>query len=155
MRVSAPPRIPEEVIEVNIGTPELPIAMPREDRVLPPGDPAGAAAEYFDASNDVGNMQRARAFWLARDRALAAEQLPDQGGSAWSPAHSERSALHHQAKSWRRESKLFRRASPSRSWLTDPRLQVRSPQPPRRLRRRRSLLDDFRLPRTPLTKHLE
>ena len=40
-------------------------------------------------------MQRARAFWFARDRALAAEQLPGQGGGVWSPARSERSALHH------------------------------------------------------------
>ena len=69
--------------------------MPREDRVLPPEVPAGAAAEYYDASEDVSNMQRARAFWRARERALAAEQLPDQAGGAWSPAHSERSELHH------------------------------------------------------------
>ena len=95
MRVPAPPRILEEVIEVNIGTPELPLAVTHENRVLPPGVPAGAAAEYFDACNNVGNMQRARAFWLARNRALAAEQLPDQGGGVWSPAHSERPALHH------------------------------------------------------------
>ena len=54
--VPAPPRIVEEIIEVNIGTPELPIAVPREDRALPPGVPAGAAAEYFDASENVGNM---------------------------------------------------------------------------------------------------
>ena len=40
-------------------------------------------------------MQRAHAFWRARERALAAEQLPDQGGGAWSPARSERSELHH------------------------------------------------------------
>ena len=72
MRVPAPPRTVEEVIEINIGTSELPIAVPREDRVLPPGVPAGAAAEYFDASENVGNIQRARAFWLARERALAA-----------------------------------------------------------------------------------
>ena len=52
---------------------------------------------YYDASEDVGNMQRARAFWRTRERALAAEQLPDQGGSAWGPAHSERSELHHHA----------------------------------------------------------
>ena len=45
MRVPAPPRIVEEGIEVNRGTPELPIAVPRKDRVLLPGVPAGAAAE--------------------------------------------------------------------------------------------------------------
>ena len=112
MRVSAPPRTPEEAIEVNIGTPELPIAVPREDRVLPHGFPAGAAAEYFDASYDVGNMQRARAFWLARDRALAAERLPDQGGGAWSPAHSERSALHHHIQELEARIKALQESKP-------------------------------------------
>ena len=112
MRVPAPPRIVEEVIEVNIGTPELPIAVPREDRVLPPGVPAGAAAEYFDASENVGNMQRARAFWLARDRALAAEQQPDQGGGVWSPAHSERSELHHHVQELEARIKALQESKP-------------------------------------------
>ena len=112
MRVPAPPCIVEEVIEVNIGTPELPIAVPREDRVLPPGVPAGAAAEYFDASENVGNMQRARAFWLARDRALAAEQQPDQGGSVRSPAHSERSALHHHVQELEARIKALQESKP-------------------------------------------
>ena len=152
--VSAPPRIPE-VIEVNIDTPELPIAMPREDRVLPPEIPAAAAAEYYDDNEDVGNMQRARAFWRARERALTAEQLPNQGGGAWSPGHSDRSELHHHFQELEARIKALQESQPVPVEADGPRLQARSPPPTRRPQRRRSLqlplsdLDDVTPPRTP------
>ena len=47
LRISAPPRIPEEIIEVNIGTAELPIAVPRANHFLSPE--VQEIAEYYHA----------------------------------------------------------------------------------------------------------
>ena len=138
-----------------IGTLELPIAVPREDRVLPPGITAGAAAEYSDASENVGNMHLVRAFWLARDRAFAAEQQPDQGGGVRSPAHSERSELLHFVPELGAGIKALQESKPEPFLVVRPRLQARSPRPPRRPRRIAFLFNDIQLSKIPFTKCLK
>ena len=48
---------------------------------------------------------------LARPRA-GSEQLPDQGGGAWSPAHSERSGFHHHVQELGARIKALQKSKP-------------------------------------------